>query len=227
MREALVRTSTTWGLPLFLTERNKYPIGAVCVVVLTTAYLATNHVRVFEPQVLPMTWIDRAVPFIPVTIWVYISEFILFPLAYSLLDDLEEANKYLYSLMALQLVSNLSFVLWPTMFPRDLFPLPKDLNRLSYIVFTLLRYVDSPANAVPSLHVSICYLSALVFFKNHRARFYTFFFWATAVAVSTLTTKQHYLVDIIAAFFLTAGIYWMFHHLLPYRFTAENRATHL
>src|SRR3954462_10762833 len=101
---------STPGLPLFLNKRNKYIAGWVTAVITTFLYLTSNHYHIFQPQYLPMTWIDRAVPFVPSTVWIYWSETFLFASVYILCKDMVNANKYLYSFVALQSVS--VFVFW-------------------------------------------------------------------------------------------------------------------
>lgn len=210
------------ALPLFLTAKNKYPVSIVVGIVATAMYLTSNHIHLFEPQLLPMSWMDRAVPFVPETVWIYVTEFFLFFGTYILSRDLRNANKYLYSFLALQTTSVFIFVMWPTTYPRDLFPLTDDLDSLTYALFSHLRVTDSPANCAPSLHVSSCYLSSFVFLDEQRKKFPIFFGWATLIAISTLTTKQHYIVDVLLGFLFAVTFYWIFHRWVPYRSVVDH-----
>ncbi|HTL11405.1 MAG TPA: phosphatase PAP2 family protein, partial [Bdellovibrionota bacterium] len=185
--------------------------------VATLMYVLSNHFHLFPPVMLPMSWVDRAVPFVPQTVWIYTSEFILFILTYALSRDHRNANKYLYSFLALQTVSVAIFVIYPTTFPRAQFPLPADLDPLTRALFAHLRVTDTPANCAPSLHVSSCYLSSFVFLDERRRLFPLFFLWASAIAFTTLTTKQHYLVDVALGFVFAAIFYWIFHRWMNYR----------
>jgi membrane-associated phospholipid phosphatase len=56
-------------------------------------------------------------------------------------------------------------------------------------------------------------------FFRKRDKFPFFFVWATAIALSTLTTKQHYAVDVVAGFGLAVVFYWLFHRRFCYRTT--------
>jgi membrane-associated phospholipid phosphatase len=67
------------------------------------------------------------------------------------------------------------------------------------------------------LHVSSCYLSSFVFLDEQRKKFPFFFAWATLVGVSTLTTKQHYIIDVVAGFALAVVSYWIVHRYLRYK----------
>ena len=180
-------------------------------------YLLSNHFPIFTPQLLPMTWIDRAVPFVPQTIFIYMSEYALFISVYLLAKDMKNLNKYLYSFFCLQATSVIIFIFFPTTYPRELFPLPTSLDPFTFHVFSSLRVADSPNSCLPSLHVSSCYLSSFVYLDEQRKKFPIFFLWATAVGVSTLTTKQHYIVDVISGFILASFFYFILHRYVPYR----------
>ena len=208
---------TNWSLPLFLNRRNKYPIGAACGVFAAMIYLITNHNPLSEPILLPMSWLDRTIPFLPHSVWIYVSEYIFFVAVYVMSEDLDNTNKYLYSFVALQLVSVAIFIVWPTTFPRGMYPLSPDLDWPTLTVFTQLRTADTPANCAPSLHVSSVILSSFIFLDEKGRRFPFFFAWATLISISTLTTKQHYVVDVMTGFLLAVCMYWFFHRIMTYR----------
>lgn len=209
-------STSTWSLPMFITRDNKNRAGIVLAIIATVLYMTSNHIHIFTPQLLPMSWFDNAVPFIPETVWIYTSEYYLFLTVYLLCKDMENLNRYAYAFLAQQTISVIIFWLWPTTYPRDLFPLPQDLDGLTYYVFSSLRMADNPASCAPSLHVSSVYLSSYMFLKEQRGKFPFFFFWATAIAITTLTTKQHYLIDVVTGFLMSVTIYWIFGTLFSY-----------
>lgn len=209
------------ALPVFLTEQNKVVVGLLLFAVAAIWYLMVNHYQLFAPQLLPMLWIDKAVPFLPNTVWIYTSEYLLFPIIYLICKDLLNINKYVYSFLALQLVSCIIFWLYPTTYPRDQFPLPETLNVFTFQFFTYLRQTDSPACCFPSLHVSSVYLSSFMLLEERvtehqqqsarMKKFIFFFLWSTAISFSTLTTKQHYFADIVSGFSMAVLMYWVFY----------------
>lgn len=206
-----------WTLPIFITRENKYPVGIVLAIVAAVLYLTSNHFHLFPPRLLPMSWVDNAVPFIPQTVWIYTTEYLLFLVVYVVCKDIVNLNRYAYAFLAQQTLAVLIFVFWPTTYPRDQFPLPEDLDPLTHLVFSSLRATDTPANCCPSLHVSSVYLSSFMFLKEQRGKFPFFFLWASAIAVTTLTTKQHYLVDVATGFIMAVLCYWVFDSLVSYR----------
>lgn len=202
-------------VPLFLIERNKLIMGILLYGFGSTIYLVTNRYHLFEPQLLPFSWIDEVAPFLPWTVWIYVSEYILFPAAYFTSKDSENLTRYAYAFIALQISSVFIFVFWPTTYPRELFPLIKEnTDPFTYYLFSYIRAADTPASCAPSLHVSSCYLTSFIFIREQRKKFGFFFLWATLVGASTLTTKQHYIIDVIFGLVMAVSIYFLFFHWL-------------
>lgn len=218
--ESLTVALSHWPphLPLFLTKQNKIPVGILVFFMAAFLYLTSNWYHLFLPQFLPITWVDQNTPFMPWTVWIYISEYPFFLAIYLFAREMSNLNKYLYAFFAMQTVSVIIFWLWPTTFPRDSFPLPVDLDPTTYFIFDALRNVDTPANCCPSLHVSSVFLSSFIYLneKGWRLKFPFFFIWASAIAATTLTTKQHYLVDVVTGFLLAAIVYVIFYKLIYY-----------
>jgi membrane-associated phospholipid phosphatase len=203
-------------LPLLLRPESKYSVGGAMFAFLAGAYLMTNHFHLLPPQELPLTWLDRATPFMPTTLWVYVSEYVFFIAAYLSARDVLNLNRYVYAFVSLMLVSFLIFWAWPTTYPRALYPLPDALDPLTRYAFASLRETDTPANCLPSLHVSATLLTSLLFLGERRNYFPLFLGWALAIAISTLTTKQHYLADVISGMGLALIHYWIFFHWVSY-----------
>lgn len=215
------RNESRLRLPLFMTPKLKYPAGAVLFTIAFFLYYATNHHPIFVPRELPMTAFDRAIPFVPWTVLIYVSEYFFFTTVYLVVKDSENLNKYLYSFFFTQAFSCLIFFFWPTIYPRDLFPIPAGTNPVVDFVFRTLRAGDAATNCFPSLHVSTVYLSVYVFLDEQREKLPFFMTWGTLIALSTLPTKQHYVVDITAGWALSVIAYLVFHRWIPYRKVGE------
>lgn len=199
-------------LPLFVTRNNKYLAGAVMYAISYFCYYFTNHNPFLAPRELPFTWIDAHTPFLPWSVLVYISEYFYFAFVYILLSERDNINKYLYSFFGLQLVSCTIFAIFPTIYPRELFPVPAETPDWLAAIWTWLRNQDAATNCLPSLHVSSVYLSAFAFLsENKKTHFRVFFTWSTLIALSTLTTKQHYVMDIITGLLFALFFYNRFH----------------
>ena len=200
-----------------------------------TLYYLTNHYPVIEPKLLPMTMIDRVTPFLPYTVLIYISEYIYFIFVYFSLRNYDNINRYLYSFFLLQSVSCFVFAVYPTIYPRELFPISQELPFWLQGVWGWLRTQDAPTNCFPSLHVSSVYLSALAFRTDgpdhqgkdlaSKIKYWIFMSWGTLIALSTLTTKQHYLADIMSGLTLSLAFHWWFHRKQAYSRTAFAQAS--
>jgi membrane-associated phospholipid phosphatase len=116
----------------------------------------------------------------------------------------------------LQSVTLFIFSVWPTTYPREIFPLTENMNSVVYYGFSVLRYVDTPASCFPSLHVGAVFLASFIFLNESRKKFIIFLAWAALISISTLTTKQHYAVDVIAGFLLAFGMHWIFVKKISY-----------
>jgi membrane-associated phospholipid phosphatase len=203
-------------LPIFMSLETKYSFGSAMFAFAAAFYLITNHFHLSPPRELPLTWIDQATPFMPITLWIYLSDYVFFGAAYIAARDALNLNKYVYAFIALQIVSCLIFWFWPTTYPRGMFPIPESTDAITHYVFESFRQTDTPANCCPSLHVSCAYLTAFIFLHERRKLFVPFLAWATAIAISTLTTKQHYLADVVSGFGLALILYWVFFRWASY-----------
>jgi membrane-associated phospholipid phosphatase len=198
-------------LPLVLTKKNKWAVAWATFIACYCAYYFTNHFPVFQEHLLPMTWVDAHTPFVPYTVFIYTSEYLYFILIYLLMDNYDNANKYLYSYLFLQYFSCAIFFFYPTTYPRGYYPVPSDLPQFVQSSWTWLRTTDAAGNCFPSLHVSSVYIAALAFRAENKPKlFWMFFTWSTLIALSTLTTKQHYGYDIVAGMALSAVFYYAF-----------------
>ncbi len=188
------------------------PLGSKVLIALGAAavnavlYLVPNHLQLLPATSLPWTRLDAAVPFIPVTVWIYMSDYFLVAGAFFFCSSWAEAKRFARAYFVLLLFGSTVHLLWPTTFPREWFPVLGDGVTAS--VFRLLRQIDLPTSCMPSMHVAGSYLAAFSLWRKRRAVFTGWTSWATAVAVSTLTAKQHYLVDVIAGALL-AGAFWL------------------
>lgn len=188
-------------------------VGGAATLIL---YQLTNRFFITPPRLLHFDAVDQQMPFWSWTVWVYFTEYIFFIVAYFGLRSSELVTKYFYAYMAILLVSIVVFIIFPVTFPRADYPVLGDSISDQALVF-LRTYMDNPANCLPSLHVSSCYISALCFWRESRKKAWWFILWSTLVAISTMTTKQHYFIDVWTAIFLTLFFFWIFFYRVQLR----------
>lgn len=94
------------------------------------------------------------------------------------------------------------FVLYPTVLPR-----PEEVpgNGFGAWGLRLLYSHDAPYNCFPSLHVAHSFLSALACRRVHRGVGLAALLCAALVGLSTLFTRQHYLLDVAAGILLAVA----------------------
>jgi membrane-associated phospholipid phosphatase len=174
-------------------------------VVFCVLYLAAGTIPVREPVALSPGPIDLAVPFVPWTIWVYLSHF---PLAFVALwaggDDLARTGTF-YAMLMATIVSVVIFVLFPTTGTR----VGLDLAGPTGLAYRLMYLVDVTTNWFPSLHAALAALAAARFRTGRLWVRRATGAWAVLISLSTLTTKQHQVVDVVGGLLVAAAAYWL------------------
>jgi membrane-associated phospholipid phosphatase len=204
-------------LPIFISWKWKWPAGFGVCALAVAIYLLTNHFHIVTPMRLSLTFIDRMIPFVPLSVWIYLSGVFFLPVAYCLNRCVVGLNKHLFSFTALIIGGGVIFEFCPTEYPRELFPLPAGTDWLTSLAWRTLRGLDTSANCAPSLHVAISFLVAFGFLDDRQKWFPAMFAWALLLAASTLTTKQHYFLDVMMGVSYAMVVFAVFHRVLRYR----------
>lgn len=156
----------------------------------------------------PRTVVDDVVPFIPGTALLYLSLSLFVAVGPWLLTTRRELRRYALGVIMQGLLAFTAFVLYPTRIAR---PTAFDANA----VYELLVWADSPVNAFPSLHVAMLLYHALwsryVLVQMHAPGWVmpALWTWGTAIAISTLTTRQHTFVDVLGGIVLAISSWVM------------------
>jgi membrane-associated phospholipid phosphatase len=152
-------------------------------------YVGSGHLRLRAPVDLPLLAPDR-MPAINWTIWVYLSHLLFVPLALVGLREPEVFDRTLKSILLATAASGTCFVLFPTALPGASSPRSFAFDAVA-ATFDLMN-----TNCFPSLHVALAFLAASAYLEERRPLAAPAFAWAAAIAVSTVTAKQHYFVDV-------------------------------
>ena len=198
-------------LPTLRTSAAKYAAGAVVAVCAAALYLLPNRLAANAGTLLPLTTLDGLVPFLPWTGWIYAAVYVFLVTAFVGMRDLAVATRFLYACLFAQIVAAVVFVVFPTMYPRELFPLPHGAAGSDLALVAFWRGLDTPANCFPSLHVSTCVLCLAAYESGPLRRFrYVAVAAAMLLIASTLTFKQHYVVDLVGGGLLGLASYGIF-----------------
>jgi membrane-associated phospholipid phosphatase len=69
---------------------------------------------------------------------------------------------------------------------------------------------DPPANAAPSLHVSLTCLLLLALLRDYPRQWLIWIGFVCLVWLSTLVTRQHHLIDVATGIMLAFAASWLF-----------------
>ena len=155
-------------------------------------YLATNRFQLSRPRTLPFCVSEEAIPFVGWTSYVYLTILLVLPVTMCLMPK-PGFGRAVVSGMGLVALHIAIFVLFPTAYPRPTGP-------SGHAITDLIWKADAPANAFPSLHVAISFYLAFALVRMGRRTVGTILLaWAAVISVSTMTVKQHYALDSVAA----------------------------
>ena len=144
---------------------------------------------------VPALPLDRSLPLRPAWMLVYGSLYV-FVVVLPLLVVRQPAlyRRAMQAYLTVMLISYVGFLVYPTAGPR-----PAEVWGDGFAAWSLrLAYgLDPPFNCFPSLHVAYAYVSALTCYRVHRGVGAAAALWAALIGISTLYTKQHYVVDVI------------------------------
>lgn len=181
-----------------VTSRSRWYYFTVLYIYTMSLYMITNRVIEKPAMFLPLTALDKAVPFMPWTGWIYDTVY-LFPFAIIFyVDDIPEIKKNLISFLITGSLCVSVFFIFPTIYPR---PEIKEINIASFALYFITQ-IDSPKNCFPSAHVAFAFLSAFGIMRSHKLWGNILLVGAVLVAISTLTTKQHYIWDVVFGYLI-------------------------
>lgn len=170
---------------------------------------------IFIPELMPGRTLhspeldlDRLVPLQPVWALVYGALYLfLILLPVFVVREEEQINRTVFAYLTVWIAAYVFFVLYPTAAPRP----PKVIgDGFAVWGLRLLYSSDPPYNCFPSLHVAHSFVSALACYRVHRGVGVAAVFCASLVGISTLFTKQHYVLDVIAGVLLAFVAYVVF-----------------
>jgi membrane-associated phospholipid phosphatase len=163
----------------------------------------------------PSTRLDFLIPFVPWSVVAYMTVYFYFPLAYGALPRTDRGRYELLLLhQGLFLLAGASFAVFLASPCRivvleQLPPALWSYQGMPAVLYGIVHGLDTPYNAWPSLHVSISLLIALHINWRMRTRALAILMWLAwlLLAISVLTTKQHFVFDVVTGALL-AAVYW-------------------
>jgi membrane-associated phospholipid phosphatase len=193
-----------------------YPVSITMVVLVSLvpfyifiADLVSERSTLHVPELA----FDRVVPLQPTWALVYGSLYLfLIVLPVFVVRQQEHIRRTVLAYLMVWIVAYVCFLAYPTMAPR-----PANVIGEGFVAWSLrfLYSSDPPYNCFPSLHVAHSFVSALTAYRVHRGVGIAAALCASLVGVSTLYTKQHYVLDVISGVFLACVAYVAFLRSYP------------
>ena len=175
----------------------KWGIGLLVGVLGFALYQFEGRADLNRSTALLDTALDRAIPFLIWTSWfyqpLYVGIFIVGLLGFR--------SKFLFDraiicLCANVLVGALGHFLVRAEYPRPVLPVP--YPDVSTWFLAQIHKIDPPGNVFPSLHVAHTFMITFILSLDSRRLGKLAMAMSIALALSTLTTKQHFLADVVA-----------------------------
>jgi membrane-associated phospholipid phosphatase len=166
------------------------------------AYFYLLKTPAYPTTVMPITVLDRLIGFQPLALPLYFSLWGYVSLPPALLATRRELFNYGTAIAATCLAGLMVFYFWPTAVPAA----TTDWAQFSGVNF--LKSIDAAGNACPSLHVATAVFSG-IWLHHLLCRFGTSawllafnWIWCIGIVYSTLATRQHVAVDVLAGLVL-------------------------
>ncbi len=182
----------------------------VAVVWNAIAYYGGRAIAQSWPHYIFESAIDHQIPFLPWTVSIYYASYIFWIVNYILCarQEKEKVYRFLSADFLAKGVCLLCFLLLPTTNTRPVVEPEGFWNS----VMVLLYRADAADNLFPSIHCLtswFCYIG-LREYKQIPKWYRNLSFWmAVAVFISTLTTKQHIILDVFGGALLAQFCYWV------------------
>lgn len=177
-----------------------------------------NSITYFGSRLLTADWhhinaeifLDAGIPFVPWTVIIYLSCYIFWIANYILgcRQDRKEAFRFICADFLAKTICLICFLVVPTTNTRPEVSVEGIWNQ----VMIHLYNTDAADNLFPSIHCLTSWFCYIAVRKNKSVpRFYVWFslLFALSVCISTLTTKQHVIVDVFGGVGLAEGSYFV------------------
>lgn len=169
-------------------------------------YLAIQKHPAFDVTQVPGTSIDSWIGFQPWTIGLYLSLWVYTALPVALQPSKPHLVRYSVAMTILCGLALVVFYFWPTSVSDAVGPRAGGNS-----LFALMYSVDDNGNACPSLHVSAAIMSGMwlhAILRRVGAPGWlnlTNWLWCAGIVYSTMATKQHLMLDVLAG----AALGWL------------------
>lgn len=202
-----------------LTRPQPVTVPMVALFAIIPFYLFTGAALHGRELHIPAVDLDYWLPLVPAWSFVYWSLFLAALLPVFVVHQQDLVRRTILAFLFAWLAAYAVFLVYPTVSMR---PARWPGDGFSDWGMRLILATDVRYNCFPSLHVAQCFLAAFACQRVHRGVGAAAVAWASLVAVSTLLTKQHYVLDVVAGVALAYAGYLIFLRGFPRNATPER-----
>jgi|GEM_PF-458149 len=150
--------------------------------------------------------LENALPFWPPATLVYLTVYWFVLLPPLLAPDALGRRRVVAAYALALLPCLLAFLVFPVGMHRP--AVDPDAGILEWGLWVVYR-TDPPRNCFPSSHCAMAMIAGLLLFEIDRRLGRLGILYACLIGLSTLLTRQHYLVDVLAGFAVAGAAWWM------------------
>lgn len=174
-------------------------------------YQTSNHIILWGPWGMPLFPGESGIPFVAWSVVFYISVYAVAPLSIFVIPK-QDLARALKALVIIFVAHTTVFILLPTQLPR-VHTVP--IGFFGDVYRVAVAGVDRPQNCFPSEHVALAVLTVCLIWRRSKKWGLLLALWALCMSISTLTVKQHYIVDVLGGAISGAVVYYVVFRLPP------------
>jgi membrane-associated phospholipid phosphatase len=145
-------------------------------------------------RVALQTSLDAAFPFVPAAAVIYLTVYVMPWIAPFVLHTPARLRELARALALAILLAGISYLL----VPAELIDTGPTNAEAVGRLYRLADWINLTHNYFPSLHVGIAVVCAVTFSRySTRSAGTIYWLWAALIAISTVLTKQHYVLDVV------------------------------
>ena len=196
------------GHEIYASATYRWLVGLALALTQSVVYFGIGHASFDRSTELLRTRVDDLIPFLPWTAWCYLPFYAgVFIIAIAGFRRRALFDRTARSVGLVMLIGALCHVFIRAEYPRPVLLPP--LHGLSEAFMAWVQHVDAPGNVFPSLHVAHTTMLSLLLMRDRPRLGRVALFMATCLALSTLTTKQHFLADVVSGYALAFFGAWL------------------
>jgi len=196
------------------TPAYKWTVGLGLALLQSAVYFGIGHLHLNRSTEILRTRLDDAIPFWPWTAWCYLPFYAgVFIIAIAAFKRRALFNGAVRAVLVVMSIGAICHIFIGAEYPRPVLHPP--YADFSATFMAAVQGIDPPGNVFPSLHVAHTTMLSLILIKDRPRIGRVALAMATALALSTLTTKQHFLADVLSGYALAFFGRWLALRKLP------------